>query len=122
MKLRYLAGFATTAALAGLMLGTSPASAAVVPAFGDVYKGRWHTYSWQHTAHGTVNIRKVEGPAISARMVQCNGGAQIGNIVNLPNADPTGWVSMGYVNGNFCLSVKSNGNNSSDTWDGYLDY
>ncbi|MFH8615267.1 hypothetical protein ACH4E8_09345 [Streptomyces sp. NPDC017979] len=109
-------------AVASMVMSTTPASAAIVPAWGDLTKNRWTTYSWQHYANGQVRIRKDDGPAMSARMVYCNSGGQIGVIANLRNEDPTGWYNLGNFQGQFCLSVMGRGNNTLDTWGGYLEY
>lgn len=109
--------------IAALFATALPASASSSGISGNLRKGAWVNYTTQRTitVGGTnIYVNKTDGPEIGVKWRRCAGGAQ-GSEVRLQNADPTPRVRIGSnfrASTVFCLSAKSYGSNSTDTWNG----
>lgn len=108
----------------GALVATAmPASASESGLSGNLRKGEWVHYGTQRTvtvAGTNIYVRKTDGPEIDVKWRRCSGGAE-GSAVRLQNADPTPYVRIGSgfrASTVFCLSAKSYGSNSTDTWNG----
>lgn len=76
-------------------------------------------------SHG-IALYKSDGPAFDAKWIYC--GAQYGGPeISIPNTDPYGYVylqanDVSYVDMNFCLAFKGNGNDNPESFSGLLDW
>ncbi|GLZ34539.1 hypothetical protein Lesp02_67260 [Lentzea sp. NBRC 105346] len=109
--------------IAALFATAMPASASSAGLSGSLRKGQWVHYGTQRTisVSGThIFVKKTDGPELDVKWRRCAGGAE-GSPVRLQNADPTPRIRIGsnFRSGTvFCLSAKSHGNNTTDTWNG----
>ncbi|MEV6241598.1 hypothetical protein [Lentzea sp. NPDC051838] len=74
----------------------------------------------RHVGGTNIYVRKTDGPEIDVKWRRCAGGAE-GSAVRLQNADPTPYVRIDTnfrASTVFCLSAKSYGSNTTDTWNG----
>jgi hypothetical protein len=116
--------FVVAVGVIGALVATAmPASASQSGISGNLRKGEWVNYSTARTitVGGTnIYVNKTDGPEIGVKWRRCSGGAE-GSEVRLQNADPTPRVRIGSnfrASTVFCLSAKSYGSNSTDTWNG----
>lgn len=134
MNRRHFAKSLVVCMLAFLLAFQAPAASAATVRWNNtvtIYRYYTYFYTDRYVTYYPYGIafKKYDGPTMVIKWWNCDaqGSNPQGVEATVSNSDPAPWVWLKY-NGTsptylrFCIAILSGGNNSSDTFDGLLDW